>query len=84
MHSSDSSLSPQHSLQIVEAPESSETLAAVRCESKVPSRAHTPPLSAAALSTVATIVLDDTPTPPLRIRRSTVLEDDEWDRAEKR
>ena len=63
--SCDSSLSPQHPLQIVEAPENSETLAAVRCESGVSSRSQTPPLSAAVPSTVAAIVLDDTPTTPL-------------------
>ena len=77
VHSRDSSLSPQHPLQIVEVPESSETLAAVRCETEVPSRSQTPLLSAAAPSTVATIVLDDTPSPPLRSRRSAILKDDE-------
>ena len=76
VHSRDSSLSPQHPLQIVDTPKISETLAAVRCESEVPSRSQTP-LFAAAPSTVATIILDDTPTPPLRSRRSALLEDDE-------
>ena len=83
VHSSDSSLSPQRPLQIVEAPQSAETIAAVRCESEVPSRSQTPPLSAALPSTVTTIVLDDTPTPPLRSCRSALHEDDEWDRAER-
>ena len=68
---------------MVEAAESFETLAAVRCESEVPSRSQTPLLSASAPSTVATIVLDDKPTPPLRSGRSALLEDDEWDRAER-
>ena len=62
VHSPDSSLSPQRPLQIVEASESPETLAAVRCESAVPSRSQTFPLSASVPSTVATIVLDDSPT----------------------
>ena len=84
VHSRDLSLSPQHSLQIVEAPESSETLAAVRCESEVRSHLQTPPISAAAPSTVETIVLADTPTPPYRSRRSALLENDEWDRAERK
>ena len=79
VHSRDSSLS----LQIVEVPESSENLAAVRCESEVPSRLQTPPLSAAAPSTVATIVIDETPTPPLRSRRSALLDDDEYNRVER-
>ena len=81
VHSRDSSLSPQHPLQILEVPESSETFAAVRCESEVFSLLQTFLLFAAAPSTVATIVFD-TPTPPLRSRRSVVLEDDKWDRAE--
>ena len=66
VHSSDSSLSPQRPLQILETSKSPDILAALRCEIAVPSRSQTFPLSAAAPSTVATIVLDDTPTPALR------------------
>ena len=40
VHSSDSSLAPQRPLQIVEASESPETLAALSCKSAVPSRSR--------------------------------------------
>lgn len=69
-------------MQIVETPESSETIAVMRSERAVPSRVQTFSLFVDALTTVATIVCNDKPTPGPRSRRFTLLKDDELNRAE--